>query len=87
MAAVPFIQSIQRVTYMKGVPKSDIETKLETGEMFDNGVLWCITKMWSNEKNFDGHVLWKIYLNRLIGTLVIIGFFIFVWIRKVRNKH
>ena len=40
MAAIPFIQSVQRVTYLKGQTQSQVEKMLADGSNFDSGVLW-----------------------------------------------
>ena len=87
MAAVPFIQSIQRVTYMQGHPKSKIEELLESKKPFSNGVLWCITKMWANENNFSGRKLYYVYLKRQLITLFFIGAFFLTWYLKVRFER
>lgn len=40
MEAIPFIQSVQRVTYLKGAAKSIVEQQLQNGAPFSTGVLW-----------------------------------------------
>ena len=36
-----------------------------------NGMLWCVTKLFVNENNFQGHRLLKHYKTRLILTVLI----------------
>ena len=76
MEAIPFITSIQRVTFLKEPRESFLEKQLKGGQPFDNGVLWCITKMWTNRQNFNGRVLWNCYLRRLIGSIAIVLIFL-----------
>ena len=62
---------MQRVTVLKGVHESRIEQMLAKKEPFSAGALFCLVKLWSNEKNMGGHQLWKFYLIRLIMNVSI----------------
>ena len=49
METIPFIQSVQRVTYLNGIStKSIVEQLLENGDSFSTGVLW----KWYKNLNF-----------------------------------
>ena len=50
-----------------------LEKNVETGEQMQNGMLWCVTKLFVNEKNFQGHRLLRHYRNRLLFTIIIAG--------------
>ena len=45
-----------------GKKYTDLESKLKKEQPFENGVLWCITKLFTHDKNFTGTHLIKKYL-------------------------
>ena len=79
------IESVQRLVAAKRQTTSDYEVKINgkdkkvteleykvhNQESFLNGMLWCVTKLFVNEKNFQGNELLKRYRNRLLLTIFI----------------
>ena len=47
---------------INGKKYTDLESKLKKEQPFENGVLWCITKLFTHDKNFTGMHLTKKYL-------------------------
>ena len=47
---------------INGKKYTDLESKLKKEQPFENGVLWCITKLFTHDKNFTGTHLTKKYL-------------------------
>ena len=79
------IESVQRLVAAKRQTTSDYEVKINgkdkkvteleykvhNEESFINGMLWCVTKLFVNEKNFQGNELLKRYKRRLFMTIFI----------------
>ena len=87
-----FIESVQRVVTrgysplkmkkveingkIKDIPMTPLEWKVYNREEHSNGVLWCITKLFTCDENFTGTSLLYTYLMRLLLTIFcgVIGF-------------
>ena len=47
-----------------------LEKRVAKREQIENGVLWCVTKLFTNEHNFNGRHLMRHYARRLLLTIV-----------------